>query len=125
MLRARDRKFSHRKSATREPLFLANAILHDLEDGRVGPHGRVARGGAKALLRNFFDLERDDVAAARELGGRSGVLERRRDQFVDDETRRTRRIGIERAYVIAERARGHRHHASELAAAENAERRAR
>ncbi len=107
-----------------KPALLPRAVLNDAEDRRVRSNRRVALRRRERVHPDLLDLERHHVACAREIGRRVGVVELRRDHAVGHGARRTVAVGIEHVHMIAERARRHRGHAPELAAAENADGRA-
>jgi hypothetical protein len=85
----------------------------------VAGHGLHGRG------RDLLDLERDHRAPARQVGRRVAVVERRRDHARGERARGAVRVGVEHVHVVPHRPRGHRGHAPELAAAEEADRGAR
>jgi hypothetical protein len=79
------------------------------------------RGGVHASQRNLLDLQSDDVASASKIGGLAAVVPARLDASIDDEARRTGRIGIQHQNAVAHATRGHCGEPSELAAAEDSD----
>ena len=90
--------------------------------GRTGAC-RIAAARASGAICSISSVTTSTVP--REVGGGVGVVERRGDDAIDDGARGAVGVGIEHLDVVAERARRHRRHAAELAAAEDADRRAR
>src|ERR1017187_7758262 len=108
-----------------QPVLLLDAILNDFEHAFAGTHRHEAGGGVHAGERDLLNLERDDVASAREVGGFAAVVPTGLDAAVDDEARGTGGVGVEHEDAIAHAARGHRGEAAELTAAEDSNGRAR
>ena len=112
---------SDREAAIGEPLLLAATMLHDAEQVGAGPHRHQLERRFERGRRDLLDLDRDDVGLTRQLARAIDVVEPRDDDAIDDGTRRAVGIGIEHLHAIAERARGERRHAAQLAATEDAD----
>src|SRR6059058_3805640 len=79
----------------------------------------MTRRGVERGRRNLLDFKRDDVAMAGELGGGVRIIEASGDNPIGDRAGRAVGVGIEYVNVVAECARSHRGHATELTAAKN------
>src|SRR5690606_16437661 len=114
-----------RESLLREKALLAGTLLRDVQHRAVRPHGHDLHNRLRRRGRDVLELEGHDVDAARERADGIQVVVRGGDFDVGDLTGGCVRVGGEDMNAIAEPARGHREHAPELPAAEDAERRAR
>ena len=106
--------------AREEPLF-ADAVLRHFECGAVGAHQRFLGGRGHRRSRHILELERHHVHGPREGTHLIEVVVRRDDLDVGNLPGRRVVLGRQRVHAVAETARRHGEHASELAAAEDAD----
>ena len=121
---ANRRKRRHRKPAVAQECFLAKTMLRDLQRAAVGTDDGVGLGHVGRCGGHVLELERDNVDTARELANLVEVVVWRHDLHVGNLSGRRVVLGRERVHAVAETPRRHGEHASELAAAEHANRRA-
>ena len=112
---------SEGEAIAREPEFLLDAVLDDGKEGAAGPHRSEGSGGLHAFGGDLLDLERDDIAAAGEVGGFAGVVPAGLDAAVNDEACGAGWVGIEHQGAVAHGAGSHRRHAPQLSASEDAD----
>src|SRR4051812_870680 len=105
----------------RQERLLTNAMLRNRERLSVRPHERDLFGGRRRRRRHVLELERDDVDFLGKGADRLDVVVRRDHFDVGDLARRRVVVWRERVDAVAEPARRHGKHATELAAAEHAD----
>jgi hypothetical protein len=116
---ARERR--DRQAVLGEKRLLAQPVLRDRQRAAVGPDDRVRFGRGGGGRGHVLEFEGHDVDSLREGRDRLDIVVRRVDFDVGDLAGGRVVLGRECVDAIAKTARGHREHAAELTASENAD----
>ena len=124
MCRLRGHERAERKSLRRQPLFLTDAVLDDVDGSASGVQCGARSHRVEYVGVDLFDLEGDDIALRCQLDRGVHIVEAGRDGARRDGTRGAGGFGIEYLDVVAHRARGERGHATQLPTAQESDGRA-
>ena len=122
---AHDPERRDREAVVAQERLLGDPVLRDRDAVGGGAHHAVPCQKAQAVGRHVLEFGRRTRAGGRQFAQRCIVEVIALQVAIGDATRRAVRARIEHGHPVAHRLRRHREHAAELAATEQAERRAR
>src|SRR6185437_3279696 len=112
-----------RQAVLYQPFFLQDAVLNNCQHCGPRANRRMMLRRLKRSDRNLFNLQSYNIAAPCKVSSRARIVPACFKAGVNHKASWTGRIGIEHLDTIAERTRCHRHHATQLSATEDADRR--
>ena len=115
---------SHGKTLIAQPVFLLDPVLHHGQDLSARAHRGMAGCGIERGQGDLLDLQRDHVAAARQVSSRAGIVPRAHKAGIHHKTGGARRVGVHYLHPVAQRTRSHGGHAAQLTTAQDADGRA-